>query len=137
MKLKKNVKAFDSDSPKTFLITKEVDIGLIWNAESILAKEEKDNIEIIYPEDGYVLSMDNYAIVKGSKNKENAYLLIDYLLRDDICERIIKEYPYISTNKHVGNLSDEEVSAILKNGSYIKNIGEHISDYDKLWARIK
>ena len=137
MKLKKNVKAFDSDSPKTFLITKEVDIGLIWNAESILAKEENDNIEIIYPEDGYVLSMDNYAIVKGSKNKENAYLLIDYLLRDDICERIIKEYPYISTNKHVGNLSDEEVSAILKNGSYIKNIGEHISDYDKLWARIK
>ena len=81
--------------------------------------------------------MDNYAIVKGSKNKENAYLLIDYLLRDDICERIIKEYPYISTNKHVGNLSDEEVSAILKNGSCIKNIGEHISDYDKLWARIK
>ena len=137
MKLKKNVKAFDSDSPKTFLITKEVDIVLIWNAESILAKEENDNIEIIYPEDGYVLSMDNYAIVKGSKNKENAYLLIDYLLRDDICERIIKEYPYISTNKHVGNLSDEEVSAILKNGSYIKNIGEHISDYDKLWARIK
>ncbi|MBQ3307264.1 MAG: spermidine/putrescine ABC transporter substrate-binding protein [Bacilli bacterium] len=137
MKLKKNVKAFDSDSPKTFLITKEVDIGLIWNAESILAKEENDNIEIIYPEDGYVLSMDNYAIVKGSKNKENAYLLIDYLLRDDICERIIKEYPYISTNKHVGNLSDEEVSVILKNGSYIKNIGEHISDYDKLWARIK
>lgn len=137
MKLKKNVKAFDSDSPKTFLITKEVDIGLIWNAESILAKEENDNIEIIYPEDGYVLSMDNYAIVKGSKNKENAYLLIDYLLRDDICERIIKEYPYISTNKHVGNLRDEEVSVILKNGSYIKNIGEHISDYDKLWARIK
>ena len=137
MKLKKNVKAFDSDSPKTFLITKEVDIGLIWNAESILAKQENDNIDIIYPKDGYVLSMDNYAIVKGAKNQENAYLLIDYLLRDEICERIIAEYPYISTNQHVGNLSNQEVREILKNGSYIKNIGNHIKDFDKLWARIK
>ena len=91
MKLKKNIKAFDSDSPKTFLITKEVDIGLIWNAESILAQEENKNIEIIYPDDGYVLSMDNYALVSGAKNKENAYLFIDYLLRDEVCEKI-REY---------------------------------------------
>ena len=74
--LKKNVKAFDSDSPKTFLITKEVDLGLVWNAEAILAKGENKNIEIVYPKDGYALSMDNYTIVKGSKNKENAYLLM-------------------------------------------------------------
>lgn len=137
MKLKKNVKAFDSDSPKTFLITKEVDIGLIWNAESILAKAENDQIEIIYPEDGYVLSMDNYALVNGAKNKKNAYLFIDYLLRDEVCERIIEEYPYISTNKNVGNLSNMEVNKILKNGSYIKNVGDKIKEYDKLWARIK
>ncbi len=137
MDLKKNIKAFDSDSPKTFLITKEVDIGLIWNAESILAKEENDNIDIIYPKDGYVLSMDNYAIVKNAKNKDNAYLLIDYLLRDNICEQIINEYPYISTNRHVGNITNQELAEILANGSYIKNIGEKIRDYDKLWARIK
>ena len=137
MKLKKNIKAFDSDSPKTFLITKEVDIGLIWNAESILAQEENKNIEIIYPNDGYVLSMDNYALVSGAKNKENAYLLIDYLLRDEVCEKIIAEYPYISTNRNVGNLTDSEVRKILQNGSYIKNIGKKIREYDKLWARIK
>lgn len=137
MNLKKNVKAFDSDSPKTFLITKEVSIGLIWNAESILAKEENPNIDIIYPTDGFVLSMDNYAIVKGAKNKKNAYLFIDYLLRDEVCKKIIEEYPYISTNRHVGNLSDEELMKILKNGSYIKNVGDKIKDYDKLWARIK
>ena len=137
MKLKKNVKAFDSDSPKTFLITEEVDIGLIWNAESLLAQAENPNIEIIYPEDGYVLSMDNYAIVKGAKNKENAYLLIDYLLRDNVCEKIVEEYPYISTNRHVGNLTNEELKRILKYGSYIENVGEKIKEIDKLWARIK
>lgn len=137
MQLKRNVKAFDSDSPKTFLITKEVDIGLIWNAEAILAREENSNIEIIYPADGYVLSMDNYAIVKGAKNLDNAYLFIDYLLRDEVCQEIIDEYPYISTNRHVGNLTDMEVLKILKHGSYIKNVGDKIRDIDKLWARIK
>ena len=30
LELKNNVKAFDSDSPKTFLITNEVDIGVMW-----------------------------------------------------------------------------------------------------------
>lgn len=135
--LKKNVKAFDSDSPKTFLITKEVDLGLVWNAEAILAKGENKNIEIVYPKDGYALSMDNYTIVKGSKNKENAYLLIDYLLRDENCIKIISEYPYISTNKNVGNYSTEELERIIKNGSYIENVGDKIKEIDKLWARIK
>ena len=135
--LKKNVKAFDSDSPKTFLITKEVDLGLVWNAEAILAKAENNNIEIIYPKDGFALSMDNYTIVKGSKNKENAYLLIDYLLRDENCIKIISEYPYISTNKNVGNYSTEELERIIKNGSYIENVGDKIKEIDKLWARIK
>ena len=81
--------------------------------------------------------MDNYTIVKGSKNKENAYLLIDYLLRDENCIKIISEYPYISTNKNVGNYSTEELERIIKNGSYIENVGDKIKEIDKLWARIK
>ena len=140
-KITRNVKAFDSDSPKTFLITKEVDIGLIWNAEGILAREENPNIELIYPKDGYALSMDNYAIVKGSKNKENAYLFINYLLRDDVSKKIIDSYPYISPNKNISTQSDDELYEILSNGTYVKNNeinGENgIRKFDKLWARIK
>lgn len=37
-RLYKNIKAFDSDSPKTFLITDEVDIGLMWSAEQLWQK---------------------------------------------------------------------------------------------------
>ena len=139
--LTENVKAFDSDSPKTFLITKEVDIGLLWNAEGILAQEENPNIKLIYPEDGYALSMDNYVIVKDAKNIDNAYLFIDYLLQDDVAKQIIESYPYISTNKNVSTLSDLEIREILYHGTYVKNNevnGENgIRKFDKLWARIK
>ena len=141
MKLKNNVKAFDSDSPKTFLISKEVDIGLIWNAEGLLAQEENPNIKIVYPSDGYALSMDNYVLVKNCKNKDNAYLFIDYLLQDDVSQKIVEEYPYISTNKNISNLSNMEIKSILRNGTYVKNSevnGENgIRRFDKLWARIK
>lgn len=135
--LKDNVKAFDSDSPKTFLITNEVDIGIMWNAEATIAKEYNKNIEIIYPNDGHAISIDNYVITKDAKNIDNAYLLIDYLLRDDVSKKIVEDYPYISSNYKANNMTNKELMKIFNNGSYVKNIGNSISLYDKLWADIK
>ena len=137
LKLNKNIKAYDSDSPKTFLITNEVDLGVIWNAEALIAKDYNENIEIIYPKDGFAISLDNYAIVKGAKNKENVYKFIDYLLRDEVNKKITDEYPYINTTLKNSNLSRNELLNILRNGSYVKNIGSNISNYDKIWAEIK
>jgi len=137
IKLKKNVKAFDSDSPKNFLITGETNLGIIWNAEATLAKEDNPNIELIYPIEGHAISIDNYVITKEAKNIENAYLFIDYLLRYDVGEQITKSYPYISTlNKNL-SYSQFELNQIITTGSYVKNIGEYISFYDRIWAEIK
>ena len=135
--LKKNIKAFDSDSPKSFLMTNEVDIGIMWNAEAILAREYIDNIEIITPTDGYAISMDNYCILKNGKNNENAYKFINYLLDSDINKKIIESYPYISTLKDVNYYNSEYINSIINNGSYVKNIGYDIKYYDNLWAEIK
>jgi len=137
LEIKDNVKAFDSDSPKTFLITNEVDIGVMWNAEATLAKKYNNNIEIIYPKEGHAISIDNYVITKGSKNIDNTYLLINYLLRDDISKRIVEDYPYISTNTKANNMTNKELNQIFNNSNYVKNIGSSISLYDKLWADIK
>lgn len=137
LKLNKNIKAFDSDSPKTFLITNEVDIGVMWNAEAIIAKEYNPNIEIIYPKEGFAISLDNYTIVKGAKNTDNAYKFINYLLRSDVNKRITDEYPYVNTTYDNMNLSYEELKMILNKASYVENIGSNILQYDKVWAEIK
>lgn len=137
LKLKRNIKAFDSDSPKSFLITDEVDLGVMWHAEAILTKKYNDNIEIITPNNGYVISMDNYCILKGSKNLENTYKFIDYLLRIDINKRIVDSYPYVSSVGINNALDDRQITSILNNGSYLKNIGYNIRYYDELWAEIK
>ena len=136
LQLKKNIKAYDSDSPKTFFITEEADIGVVWNAEAELARLDNPNIEIIDPVEGHAISTDNYAIIDGAKNIDNAYLFINYLLRNDVSYRITKEYPYISPNLIQQN-SSISLNHVFKNGYYVKNIGDSIRRYDKLWADIK
>lgn len=136
-KIKPNIKAFDSDSPKTFFITKEVDAGLVWNAEATLAMAENPDLRSAYPEEGFALSMDNYVVLKGSKNLDSAHEFIDFLLRDDICQRIVDEYPYISPNKNVESLPEEELAEVLSRGSYIENVGADIKSFDRLWAKYK
>ena len=136
LNLKNNIKAYDSDSPKSFFITDEVDIGIMWNAEAELARLNNPNIELIYPKEGHAISTDNYAIVKDAKNIDNAYLFINYLLRNEVNDSITKEYPYISPNKIKQN-SIIDLTNIFNNGYYVKNIGSNIKNYDKLWADIK
>ncbi len=136
LKLKKNIKAYDSDSPKSFFITGEADIGIMWNAEAELAALDNPNIEIIDPIEGHAISTDNYCIVKGAKNIDNAYLFINYLLRNEVSKEIVKEYPYISPNNIVQE-SKIKIQSIFNNGYYVKNIGSHITSYDNLWADIK
>lgn len=146
LKLKPNIKAFDSDSPKMFLISKEVDIGVIWNAEIAIAMNENNSIEVRYPREGTMLSIDNYTILKGSKNQENAYKFIDYLLREDVMAKIIEGYPYKNVNakadnilpsSYISNTSSNFSKEILKNSYMVKNIGEKVKLYDQIWASIK
>jgi len=146
LNLKPNLKAYDSDSPKNFLITKEASIAVLWNAEAALAKEENPNIEIVFPKEGIALSIDNFAILKGAKHIDDTYLFIDYILRPDVMKKIIESYPYKNVNSktdkllsnnyllnEAANISDEN----MEKGYFVKNIGDKIKLYDKIWAEIK
>lgn len=144
--LKNNLKAYDSDSPKNFLITKEASIAVLWNAEAALAKINNPNIEIIFPKEGIALSIDNFSIPKGAKHKDDTYLFIDYILRPDVMKKIIESYPYKNINKETNKLLDNnyllnDAANIsienMKNGYFVKNIGDKVKLYDKTWAYIK
>ena len=146
LRLKKNLKAYDSDSPKNFLISEEASIAVLWNAEGALASMEKDNIENIFPREGVMLSIDNFAIPKGSKNKDELYEFIDYILRDDVMKKIIESYPYKNVNleteklldtKYLDNNAANIPDSVFDNGLFVENIGDSISKYDRIWAEIK
>ncbi len=146
LKLKDNLKAYDSDSPKNFLISNEASIGVLWNAEGALASMENNSIENIVPIEGVALSTDNFAIPKGAKNISELYEFIDYILRPNVMALIIESYPYKTVNiasyrylgtDYINNNAANFGNEVVYNGHFVKNIGEYISLYDKLWAEIK
>ena len=145
-RLKKNIKAFDSDSPKTFMISKETNIGVMWNAEAAIALDNNPSMEIVYPEEGFGISIDNFVLPVGAKNLEGAYAFIDYILRPDVMKKIIESYPYKCVNKETNKLLDKTYlnnpaanisDEVFLSGTFVKNLGKYIIKYDKLWAQIK
>jgi spermidine/putrescine transport system substrate-binding protein/spermidine/putrescine transport system permease protein len=146
LKLKPNLKAYDSDSPKNFLISNEASIAVLWNAEGALASMENPNVENIFPKEGVFLSVDNFAIPKGAKNKDELYEFINYILREDVMKRIIESYPYKNVNLGTEKILNSEYLTnnainipdyVFENGLFVANIGDNISMYDRIWAEIK
>ena len=146
LKLKRNIKAYDSDSPKNFLISKEASIAVLWNAEGALASMENSKIENIFPLEGVALSIDNFAIPMGAKNKEEVYEFIDYILEPEVMAKIISSYPYKNVNlgtenilegDYLNNLAANIPDNVFDSGLFVKNIGDSISMYDRIWALIK
>ena len=144
--LKKNLKAYDSDSPKNFLISKEASIAVLWNAEGALASLENPNIKNIFPLEGFALSIDNFAIPKGAKNNSETYEFIDYILRPEVMSKIVSSYPYKNLNSETDLLLDEWYinnnaanipDSIMGEGIFVKNIGDKVKLYDQIWAEIK
>ena len=146
LKLDENVKAYDSDSPKNFLISGEASIAFLWNAEGAIANYENSNIVNIFPKEGVSVSIDNFAIPKGAKNKSELYSFIDYVLRADVMKRIVESYPYKNINLETEKLLDDNYlnnnaanisNDVFKEMLFVKNIGDKISKYDMIWAEIK
>jgi spermidine/putrescine transport system permease protein len=143
MELKPNVKALDSDSPKSLMISGETSIGYMWNAEVALSIAENPDIKIVYPEEGCYLFMDNLCVLKGAKNAENAEKFIDFILRPDVSKMISEEFPYLNPNTkaiellgeaYVGNPAINIPADVIAKGEYIQDVGDAVEQYNTIWT---
>lgn len=146
MKLKENIKIFDSDSPKTSLINGEAAVGYVWGAEAVLAQAENSDIKVFFPKEGIYLWQDNFVIPSGAENKENAELFINFLLEPEISAEISKSFPYANPNTEAHKLMNKEIlenkaiypdADIIKKGEHLKDLGETTVLYDQIWTELK
>jgi spermidine/putrescine transport system permease protein len=144
--LQPNIKAYDSDSPKTLLINGEASVGFVWGAEVSLAQRDNPNIKCIIPEEGLFLQQDNFVIPKEARNVKAAELFMDFIMQPEISVEISKEFPYANPNRGAWELMDKEILAdiavyppdeAVKKGEHLKDIGEAIEAFDKVWSNIK
>lgn len=140
------VKAFDSDSPKTELLTGEAWIGLVWNGEAAIAMKEDPNIKFVIPKEGGSLWIDNMAIPKGAKHKDLAEKFINYLLEPEVSVELAKAYPYGLPNLAGKKLLPPEdqnnpvaypSAADLARCEIIQDVGAATVEYDRIWTEVK
>lgn len=94
----KNVKLFDSDSPKTALLNGDVDLGLVWGGEAAILWNENKKFQYVLPAEGAHMFVDLLAIPRRAKNLDAAHQFIDYILRPEVSALISDEFPYTNPN---------------------------------------
>ncbi len=153
IELKPNIKLYDSDSPKTALLSGEVNVGVVYNGEAKLANEEDPNITYVLPEEGAGLWYDNLAIPKGAPHKDSATAFMNFVLRPDMSILITKFFPYSSPNKAALELlktQDPEIykqymespatnppADAIKKAHLVIDVGDATKLWDEVWTEVK
>ncbi len=95
------IKAFDSDSPKTKFLKGDVDIGIVWSGEAaLLWRETKGSgkFRFVLPKEGAHMFVDSLCIPKGAAHREAAEKFINHILKPEISALISKDFPYTNPN---------------------------------------
>jgi spermidine/putrescine transport system permease protein len=146
LKLKANIKTFDSDSPKTPLINGQAEAGYMWGAEAALAQKENKDIKVFFPKEGMYLWQDNFVIPKGAAHKKNAELFINFILDPNVSAEISKVFPYANPNTAAHQYIDKNIlnntavyptKSDIALGERIKDLGDITKLYDKIWAAVR
>lgn len=145
--IKDNVKLYDSDSPKSALISGDCTVGMVWSAEAALAMDENPNLAIAFPEEGAYVFMDNWVIPKGCKNYDNAMTFLNYMLDADTAVAVSSEFPYLQPNTAAIELLGEEFAsneaknvpaAVIESGEYVENLdSDTLEIYNQMWTELK
>jgi len=145
--LKNNMKVYDSDSPKSSLISGDCTVAYCWSAEIALAMKDNPDIKIVYPKEGAYKFMDNWCVAKGSKNQDNAMKFINFMMEPEVAQMVMKEYPYLNPNStavkamgadYMNNQAENVPSDVVSNGEFVQNLNaDTLAIYDSMWTKLK
>lgn len=144
--LKDNIAVYDSDSPKSSLISGDCNVGYCWAAEVALAMDENPSIKIVFPEEGAYKFIDNWAIAKGAKNYDNAMKFINYMCDPDVATKVMAEYPYLNANAtaveanedYRNNEAKNIPAEVFEKGEFVGNLDtDTLTVYNDMWNKLK
>lgn len=147
LSIKDNIKLYDSDSPKSALISGDCTLAYCWNGEIALAMQENKDIQIVFPSEGAFKFLDNWCVPKGAKHYDDAMKFINYMLDKDSAKVVMNEYPYLNPNTAAVDEMDDDYknneaknipSDIFEKGEFVQNLSNDvISKYDEMWTELK
>lgn len=140
------VQAYVVDEVRDKMIAGEAAMGVIYSGEALTCMEENEDLAYVIPKEGSNLWMDNFAIDKGAKNKENAEKFLNFLCRPEIMKMNFEYITYsVPSSKARELLPDEYKNSTiafpaldsLKNCEVLKYVGKDgDSLYNQKWKEI-
>jgi len=119
-------------------------LGVVWNGTASYALGFNHNIRFLFPEGSIISTYESGAIPIGSKNKETAELLLNYLITPEVMGRT-SNFNYFS-NSNPSSMTF--VKTLIKNSPgfmmppeenrvYIQELGDSLKLYEKAWEEIQ
>ncbi|MDR3011601.1 MAG: extracellular solute-binding protein [Chitinispirillales bacterium] len=114
-------------------------------AENVF-KELEDNpmlehTKFFVPKEGGPIYMDNMLILKDTRNVDLAYKFINFIHEPEIYAKIMDylEMPSINipARKHMTEAPLYELDDILANSEFMRDLGEHLELYNRIWQEIR
>lgn len=137
--------SFGSDVAKDVLVSGDAAAGMIWNGFGMKAREEGANLEYAYPEQGYIVWMDNVVLLKDAPNRENAIKFMNFLLEPENAAAVTNYARYTSGVAGVEPFLDAEVKSAPElnppsggNPVFVQPCSEEVQKvYDTIWTNLK
>lgn len=140
------IKAYVLDEVKDMMIENKASIAVVYSGEGMLMMKKNPDLAYVIPKEGTNLWFDTIAIPKESKNKKEANLFIDFLLRAKSGKAIVDYIGYSTPNNATYALLDEKTKSVsgaypdkntIENSEVFIDLGDFLKEYNRVWTEIK
>jgi len=140
------VKVIPTDQFVDSLATGKICVAIGFSGDSVQAQtKSRGNVEYRVPSDGGLLAIDAMAIPANARNKREAHLFIDYILRPQVIAKISNTVGYANANLKAGEFMSDSVksnpavvptTAALSRSLPIPILSEQDQqDIERVWSR--
>ncbi len=142
-----NIKVFNSDAVISIASDEDATAGMIWNGDLLKSQQVNSQLSFIYPQEGFVIWVDTFAIPTNALHKNNAYKFINFMLRPDIAAEASITVGYATANQAARALMPDDIrnnpiiypnNEVLARGQVQRDVSdETLALYEKYWEELK
>ncbi len=131
------------DEVKDKMINGEAALATVWSGDAAYIMSENPELKYAIPEEGSNKWFDAMVIPKGSKNKENAEKLINFLTDPENSKQNVDYIGYSTPNKATYEMLDDDIKKsypsqdVLDKCEIFVDLGDNLKLYDDAWMNIK
>lgn len=136
----------DVQAIQDMLIKEKLWAAQIYSGEGLVVADENENIEYVIPKEGAPTYLDLFVLLRDARNKDEAHLFLNYILRPEVNAKIASELWYATANEAAEPFMDPEViqspsvypsPEVLARCEFYRDLGKATLVYNRLWNEVQ